>query len=188
MCLYTDAQILIVPFSPENLGYPILTDGSCSLVGSQKSDQTFNFNNTNGVACFKILRTWTVIDWCKFYPNLDPTGKNILNKKTLGVNTWEHVQEIKVLDNEAPEFDDFEPVVSVDTFTILYVDLETYHLSVTADDNCTSVLKYSYKIDLYNDGSFGAPVTGNGNTITIEEHIQLDSIEFHIHLKISVVT
>ncbi|MCB9308649.1 MAG: T9SS type A sorting domain-containing protein [Lewinellaceae bacterium] len=154
-------------FSPENLGYPILTDGSCSLVGSQKSDQTFNFNNTNGVACFKILRTWTVIDWCKFYPNLDPTGKEYPKQKTLGVNTWEHVQEIKVLDNEAPEFDDFEPVVSVDTYDPLCGSGDI-SLSVTADDNCTSVLKYSYKIDLYNDGSFGAPVTGNGNTITIE--------------------
>ncbi|MBL0101272.1 MAG: hypothetical protein IPP49_15610 [Saprospiraceae bacterium] len=73
---------------PAALGSPILTDGACSLVGAQYEDQVFSFNNPTSPACFKILRTWTVIDWC--HPL---TGG--------GYQTWKYVQEIKVIDNVA---------------------------------------------------------------------------------------
>ncbi|MEZ4910576.1 MAG: cohesin domain-containing protein [Saprospiraceae bacterium] len=154
-------------FAPEATGAPVLSDGSCSLVGAQKSDQTFNFNNSNGIACFKILRTWTVIDWCKFAPNVDENGDEYPDHKVLFVNTWEKVQEIKVVDNDAPEFEDLEPVVSVDTYDAdcLSGDIT---LSASAEDVCTDVLRYAYKIDLGNDGSFLPEVKGNGNEILVE--------------------
>ncbi|MFN8329769.1 MAG: hypothetical protein U0T81_00880 [Saprospiraceae bacterium] len=38
-------------------------------------------------ACFKILRHWTVIDWCQYDPFIDPN-----------VGRWEALQVIKVRD------------------------------------------------------------------------------------------
>lgn len=52
-------------FLPAALGSPVLSDGACSLVGAQYEDQSFSFNNPTSPACFKILRKWTVIDWCQ---------------------------------------------------------------------------------------------------------------------------
>ncbi|MFN8338504.1 MAG: hypothetical protein U0T36_05740 [Saprospiraceae bacterium] len=56
------------------------------LVGSRyEEDLIFPFT-TNG-ACYKIIRKWTVIDWCQ----VDENGDNL---------TWTHEQEIKVMDND----------------------------------------------------------------------------------------
>ncbi len=41
--------------------------------------------------CYKILRTWIVIDWCQFSPNVPNSP-----------GRWEHTQVIKVLDTTAP--------------------------------------------------------------------------------------
>ncbi len=45
-------------------------------------------------ACFKILRTWTVVDWCQYEPNNGNAG------------IWTHTQTIKV-------FDSVDPVLTV---------------------------------------------------------------------------
>ncbi|MBK9735167.1 MAG: T9SS type A sorting domain-containing protein [Saprospiraceae bacterium] len=140
-------------FLPAVLGKPILTDGACSLVGAQSEDQSFSFNNPASPACFKILRYWTVIDWCQ---PLDGGG----------YRTWLHTQEIKVIDNIAPVFAPLAPSVSVDTEDPLCAN-GTITLAASATDVCTTVLKYSYKIDLGNDGTFLPTVTGNGNSINI---------------------
>ncbi|MBK9257005.1 MAG: T9SS type A sorting domain-containing protein [Saprospiraceae bacterium] len=50
-------------------------------------DQVYYFANNN--ACFKILRFWTIIDWCQ----IGSDGKHL---------TWSFEQEIKVVDNTAP--------------------------------------------------------------------------------------
>jgi hypothetical protein len=42
-------------------------------------------------ACYKILRTWKVLDWCQFNPNT-------------GYGLWTYVQTIKVVDSEGAEF------------------------------------------------------------------------------------
>lgn len=43
---------------------PRFNDGVCDLVASSKDDQYFPFDDGQG-SCFKIVRTWTVIDWCR---------------------------------------------------------------------------------------------------------------------------
>jgi hypothetical protein len=143
-------------FLPAALGSPILTDGACSLVGAQYIDQTYSFNNPSSPACFKILRTWTVIDWCQTVQRLDGS---------MGPKEWKHVQEIKVIDNIAPVFGALSPTTSVETFDPTCSN-GNITLTANATDVCTVVLKNSYKIDINNDGSFLAPVNGTGNVIT----------------------
>jgi len=71
---------------PEDLpaanAYPGFNNqNGCSNVTAAHSDQVFNYTE---IACAKILRTWTVIDWCQ--PNQE----------------WTHVQVIKIFDSEGP--------------------------------------------------------------------------------------
>ena len=78
----------LVPESlPEASAYPTYTEGTCDLIGHRYEDEVFPFT-TNG-SCYKIIRTWTVIDWCQ---------KDIYGN----VRKWSYEQEIKVMDNTAP--------------------------------------------------------------------------------------
>lgn len=151
---------------PDITGKPILTGGTCSLVGADYRDETFTFNNSSGPACFKILRTWTVVDWCKFAPNRDSNGNLYPATKMEGTNTWSYVQEIKVVDKVGPVFDPLLPIVIADTYDANCAN-GNISLRASATDACTNILRWSYKIDTLNDGTFSVPVTNSGNSISI---------------------
>jgi hypothetical protein len=72
---------------PDSSSVPRFTEDACDLVGMKYEDKIFPFT-TNG-ACYKIIRTWTIIDWCQ--KNDDGTHL-----------TWTYEQEIKVIDNVRP--------------------------------------------------------------------------------------
>ncbi|MBK8549237.1 MAG: T9SS type A sorting domain-containing protein [Saprospiraceae bacterium] len=142
-------------FSADVLGRPTFGDGACALVGADFEDKVFSFNNGNGPACFKILRYWTVIDWCQ--TTTSPSGTTY--------KTWTHTQTIVVNDNESPVIEDFDSEISVCTYD---PDCEEGHIDLiaVASDNCTKLLANSYKIDAFNNGSFDiAPVNSVGETI-----------------------
>jgi len=149
-------------FLPENLPedsqFPTFLEGSCDLVGANYDDQIFPFNNTTGDACFKIIRTWTVIDWCQFQSG-----------STSGSTTypeWTYVQIIKISDPVDPEI-----TSSCDRVTTCTYDADCLDgpitLGATATDNCTELLKWTYQIDLDNDGYFDSGLTysGVGNSL-----------------------
>jgi hypothetical protein len=60
---------------------------TCSLVAKTHRDQVFNFSPT----CKKILRTWTVIDWCQYDPN-----------NYYGPGKWTYTQVIKIEKADPP--------------------------------------------------------------------------------------
>ncbi|MDX1408450.1 MAG: hypothetical protein R3330_09965, partial [Saprospiraceae bacterium] len=70
--------------------YPTVFDDNCTLIGVTYEDDVFEF--VDG-ACRKILRTWTIIDWCQY-------------DAETGAGLWQHVQVIKVLDSEGAQFTD----------------------------------------------------------------------------------
>lgn len=80
-------QCSVLGLDPAITGEPVFTEDACDLVGMRYNDVVYPFT-TNG-ACFKIIRTWTVIDWCQ----TDIDGNHL---------TWSHDQEIKVMDNVIP--------------------------------------------------------------------------------------
>ena len=55
--------------TPAATGVPIVTNfaGTCPLVGVEFKDEVFNIQNTNQ-GCFKIVRTWKVLNWCQPLP------------------------------------------------------------------------------------------------------------------------
>ncbi len=146
-------------FSPDRLGKPNLTaDNICSLVGADYEDQVFTFNNNNGDACFKILRHWTVIDWCQRYEQIGGGYE---------YRTWTHTQIIKVHDPLKPTITSSCAPKTTCTYDPTCTD-GYIELTATATDICTRELFWSYKIDAYNDGSFesGLSKSGLGNSVS----------------------
>jgi len=76
---------------PDALGRPILNMENCVSVDASHSDLPF-YNVED--ACVKILREWTVVDWCQFTSDNNSAG------------IWKDVQIIKVVSDEGPVFED----------------------------------------------------------------------------------
>ncbi len=130
--------------SPDNpqLGRPQVinnADDNCALLSIEYRDEIFTIEPD---ACFKILRTWIVIDWCQYDPFIDPD-----------FGRWEATQVIKVRDRNKPvvtcAVGPCEPATLVGAGCV-------GHISLTADatDNCSPIdwLLWEYKIDAFNDG------------------------------------
>jgi len=111
---------------------------ACNQPISSHSDLAFNY--VEGV-CYKILRTWTVIDWCTYNPAAlpNPTG------------VWYHTQVIKINNTEAPNFTSSceNKQYCIQTDCSVNVLLEA-----TASDKCTpqDELRWTYQLDINNDG------------------------------------
>ncbi len=73
---------------PPGFDKPIIERRSCNLFAVAYTDQVFDIAKP---ACYKILRTWEVIDWCVYEP-----GNPALGGK------FTHVQVIQVEDTQAP--------------------------------------------------------------------------------------
>ncbi len=132
--------------SPDNpaLGRPVIennADDLCSLVSIEFVDEVFNIETD---ACFKVVRKWTVIDWCQYDPLISST-----------TGRWEYLQVIKVHDVDKPAITitmgNCYAAVKNPNDNICYGYLQ---IKAEATDNCSPVdwLSFDYKIDLYNDG------------------------------------
>ncbi|MCZ2100684.1 MAG: T9SS type A sorting domain-containing protein [Chitinophagales bacterium] len=163
--------------NPDKTGKPTLGNGSCSQVAYTYEDQLFTFVDN---VCYKILRKWTIIDWCKFAPNRDVNGGLYPSAPVEGVNTWTYTQVIKVTENEKPVITN-NSKSDTDAFGENcdgYVDLKNSATDCTPAEQ----LKWTYSVDLNNDGV--APyITGTTNdasrvypvgthriTWTVEDH------------------
>ncbi len=108
-------------------------------------------------ACQKILRTWTIIDWCQYNVN-NPTGPG----------RWDHTQTIKVMDTSAPTFTACENR----TFCNFKADCSPLapDLSVSATDLCTpaNLITYTWTVDVHDDGVAdpGYVTSGSGQNTT----------------------
>ncbi|MGB4960523.1 MAG: hypothetical protein WBO36_13670, partial [Saprospiraceae bacterium] len=131
---------------PKPKNGPALGATSCSQVAYTYEDQIFPFVDS---VCYKILRKWTVIDWCKFAPNRDPSGTLYPNVPTTNVNTWSYTQVIKVEDTSKPEFTT-NPLNDNKVFDILGSDCKgLITLTETAkdcNDKATAALTWKYAV------------------------------------------
>ncbi|MBK8735542.1 MAG: hypothetical protein IPL98_06425 [Saprospiraceae bacterium] len=121
-------------------------DDNCALIAIEYDDEIFRIEPD---ACIKIIRTWTVLDWCQYDP-FDPNWK--------GSGRWTHTHVIKVRDEDAPVVTctvglcETQGLATIDPRTGLCLNHIT--LTATAYDSCSPEdwLKWEYKIDLFNDG------------------------------------
>jgi hypothetical protein len=88
---------------PDATGEPeIDNNDACSQIAVRYDDELFEVVPD---ACFKILRTWTVLDWCQY-------------DVETGAGTWTYTQVIKVNDDQAPELLVCEDVTFCDSAAV----------------------------------------------------------------------
>ncbi len=103
-------------------------------------------------ACLKILRTWTVIDWC------------IADRTSIENGTRTHTQVIKIDDITPPNID-VTPAIVIDSKSqTCLTQTDTLDLVADITDDCTDMFEnqeiiYWYTIE-YPDGSETTPITG----------------------------
>lgn len=128
---------------PDNLpapyNYPVVDEGPCDLVGYTFEDLVFDLTNDDQ-ACFKILRTWTVADWCQI--------------NTTSGGTWSHLQVIKVMNNEAPVIEELDDISECSYETDCSGLTLDFYASATDDCSSAASLTWRYFVDLNDDGVF----------------------------------
>ncbi|MBK6698422.1 MAG: beta-propeller fold lactonase family protein [Saprospiraceae bacterium] len=142
------------PFlTPDLMGKPVVYGkDKCSNIFVNSSDQEFTLDPD---ACLKIIRTWTVIDWCVYEPN---------NPLTEGYWTWKQI--IKISNTVPPVFSSNCKDITIDIFgpgcqgNIPLIGL--------ANDDCTdsAELVWYHEVDLYNDGRRDSSYYGLGANAT----------------------
>ncbi len=133
---------------PSGFDAPSFNQVSCSLIGVTYEDDFFQY--VDGV-CAKILRTWSVIDWCQFDQS-NPGASGI----------WTYVQVIKVENNTAPTITEGCTDISICSYDDDCSAAVTEGLNIVAVDDCDGEnITYSYAIDAFSDGVFD--IFGNGN-------------------------
>lgn len=161
--------------SPTATGRPMVMDDECELVGVNYVDQRFDIVPD---ACYKIVRTWTLVDWCKYDPNqrerdpeviiddravADPVSRFCIYRKLKddGDGYMTYTQIIKVVDTIAPAIS-----CTSDTFCIndgysgkgdeptpMCTVPSGYRKTFTAHDNCTSDNLLAYRYEIYKGSS-----------------------------------
>ncbi|MBK8700425.1 MAG: T9SS type A sorting domain-containing protein [Saprospiraceae bacterium] len=129
---------------------PTWTIKPCSQIAVEYEDLVFQY--VEGF-CFKVLRKWTVIDWCQFNPLVPSQGK------------WTYTQVIKGQNSIAPTITkgclpaDVK-VTQVDNCKALI------EATATATDDCTKPENFvwSYTLDVDNNGI--VDFSGNTNTLS----------------------
>ncbi len=144
--------------------YPQFDDDNCSLVASSYKDTKFTIVDD---ACVKILRKWTVIDWCTYDENNPQPGYGL----------YEHVQVIKLLNSEAPEFTN----CNSQTIEVFGECKGNVDLSVEAIDDCTpeDELVFTYQIDLFGDGIDATDFHLNGTDNSIHRNLPIGNHMVH---------
>lgn len=131
-CALTDAH-------PDRTGRPTYRNTSCANLTATYEDDIF-FNTAE--ACYKIIREWTVIDWCRYDLNVPDLSA-----------LWRGSQTILLKNGVAPTF---TSSCADRTFTATgnceaLVDM----IAVAVDDCADSPVRYEYHIDYHHDVSAG---------------------------------
>ncbi len=162
----------------DGAGYPTVKDDDCELIGINYKDQEFDINDE---ACRKILRTWTVIDWCVYDPDIHSRHPEVIvndtcvagpdrpcvirNLKDDGDGYMTYLQVIKIIDGVPPV------VVCADDYTACIYDEDCDQIDVvyelgSATDACIDDpedFQYRYVIDAFGEGE--TFIYGHGNVL-----------------------
>lgn len=165
----TSAASLHPDSLPAPFDYPVVFGDDCELIAKNYDDQVFQIAPP---ACFKIVRTWSLIDWCTYIPN---SGSN--------AGFFQHQQVLKVFDNEAPELacpSDFTvEILGTDCVgTVNFPNATVEDCSQSTTINVTSALGFGYgPFDNVSIGSYVATyqaTDGCGNSTTCQINVSVE--------------
>jgi len=144
-----EAECDIQVTAPEIAGKPI-TDivNGCSLIAATYEDEEFH---ADAEACLKVLRKWTVVDWCQY-------DENVPSHQNPGI--WKYTQKITINNVEAPQFAEICTIINRTNST----DECYFTVDITADvtDDCTPAHDLTIKYDITFEG--GQTASGSGLT------------------------
>jgi len=155
--IWPDADITIpMCDNPDELGtdvtgLPTYTGiTSCNVLAYNYTDVIFYLNNVEPNACFKVKRTWTVIDWCS-------------------LSEFTFVQTIKATNDVAPVIDgDCAPVVLCTVEGECEANVILSQSATDTDCTLAENLVWTAYIDIDNDGSFdGDAITTTGPSLEV---------------------
>lgn len=180
--------------SPDKIGKPIVMDDECELIGVNYEDQQFDIVPD---ACYKIVRTWRIVDWCKFDPGQPKRDQDIIVDDRLVADPVKRPCVYRHLKDNGDGFltyiqvilikDTIAPVVTChqdDTICIFSenCDLAAVEIPFSATDNCTATEFISYRWELnenptaadlsnktYNKASIDKRSTGSVSSLSIAQ-------------------
>lgn len=135
---------------PVQFAEPIITEDNCDMVAINMTEEIIDFTEGSN-ACIEVQRTWTISDWCQ---------------QEGGVyKEFQHTQILRLTNLTPPE-------INGDCSNRLFESLDpecglvSVTLSNSASDDCTDseLLKWTYTVDIDNDGS--QDLFGNKNTLS----------------------
>ncbi len=146
--------------SPDAIGRPMIMDDECELVGVNFEDQRFDIVPD---ACYKIIRTWKIIDWCKFDPSQHSRDQDIIVDDRLVADEVKRPCVYRNLKDNGDGFMTYTQIILIrdtipplatcrDTTVCIYDEncaLPSIYIPFTATDNCTapSLISYRWEID-----------------------------------------
>ncbi len=138
---------------------PIVNNYGCNNIAIGYDDQFFY-----GVPgyCVKIVRKWSVMDWCS-------------SDSDQGLIIATREQIIKIINNEAPVFDDCSSVTE-DAIDATCEKEVTVSASATDDCEAPEELNYHWYIDVDNNGTFDSD--GLGSSVTFEFTVGIHNVKF----------
>lgn len=145
----------------------------CDRLAKHYEDLRFDISDDG--ACYKIIRTWTVLNWCSYdgysdpieIPN-SPKGDSIMSMDYGAHGYYTYIQLIKVSDDEAPvvSYDgDFEFCSTNNACT------GRVNILPDVDEECTTDVTLTWRLDLDKDGSYDANGSNRFNRmVPLGEH------------------
>lgn len=118
-----------IPYEP-----PFWTSGPCDMLGVSKRDEILNTGNN---ACFKIMRHFTVINWCTYIPGTS-------------IGEWKYTQMITINDKTRPNIQHCGEVIigtDIDCKATFTVSNSAVDISPCGDQ----ILYWKAEVDLWND-------------------------------------
>ena len=147
----------------------LVESNGCEMFAVDVQDQIFA--QGDDAACYKIVRTYTVLDWCDsdggllgqdpFALPTQPNGLMVTSNSSFGgLNYFSYAQVIKVQDTEAPQI----AYNGLDEFCSEDADCQSGPTSfpVLTNDNCVAAadLDLTYALDANGDGTLDLTGTG----------------------------
>ena len=134
---------------------PLYDPGFCDMIAHNYKDDTFHFTDN---ACTKILRTWTVIDWCVYEANQDDND-----------GMWKHVQILNIVDDTPPEIQECGTQTIYATNSNCSADFTLTKKATEIGCNPNSEINWKYEFDRYNDGTIDSTgIVNNKNEINLD--------------------
>ena len=93
-------------------GEPAVTDDNCEMIAVSYADEIFN---VTADACYKIVRTWTAINWCTYDPNISAEDAILVSAsdniyQVTGDSYITYTQTLDVYDTTAPEIETIDDI------------------------------------------------------------------------------